>query len=366
LPHQHDSDDLAELSRFGTNPGALRGWLHLPDILARNTPLVVVLHGCTQTAADYDRGAGWTTLARRKGFAVLFPEQQRANNANGCFNWFESGDTRRDAGEAKSISEMVAHVVKVHGLDANRVFITGLSAGGAMANVMLATYPEQFAAGAIIGGLPYGTATGVAQAFERMHGRNAPNTEQLQSAVKSASAHTGPWPKLSVWHGTHDHIVKPVNAEQIIEQWHELHGTAASNPSQSTVNGHVKKVWLDNTGKAAIELYLVKGMAHGVPLADGLGQPGPFMLNAGLSSTARIAQSWGLADDADVKAAENAAEPTATNEATAPLDVEAVLAKAMSYIKPKRSGKDPATLSKTQEGVGKVITDALRAAGLMR
>ncbi|WP_409526893.1 PHB depolymerase family esterase [Rhizobium sp. G21] len=100
----------------------------------------MVLHGCTQTAAGYDLGSGWSQLAEEKGFAVLFPEQQRSNNANLCFNWFEPGDIRRDVGEAASIKEMVDHVMQSHGLDSDRIYVTGLSAGGAMANVMLAAY----------------------------------------------------------------------------------------------------------------------------------------------------------------------------------------------------------------------------------
>lgn len=179
------------MKNFGANPGKLKCWLYLPTILAPKTPLVVVLHGCTQNAAAYDHGSGWSKLSEEKGFAVLFPEQQRANNANLCFNWFEPADTRRDQGEALAIREMIGHVIESQGIDPERVFITGLSAGGAMANVMLATYPELFAGGAIIGGLPYGTASGVGQAFERMRGHNPPSESQLQSAPDVRSFQLG-------------------------------------------------------------------------------------------------------------------------------------------------------------------------------
>ena len=137
---------------------------------------------------NYDHGSGWSKLAEEKGFAVLFPEQQRANNANLCFNWFEPGDM----GEALSIREMIGHVVEAHGITPAGVFITGQSAGGAMANVMLATYPDLFAAGAIIGGVPCGTASGVGQAFERMRGQNAPSVSQMQSALTTAASSWGP------------------------------------------------------------------------------------------------------------------------------------------------------------------------------
>ena len=146
---------LREIQNFGTNPGALRMFAHLPPKQSGSLPLVVVLHGCTQTAAGYDQGAGWSTLANRYGFALLFPEQQRANNPNGCFNWFQTGDIERGHGEALSIRQMIAKMVADHPIDARRVFVSGLSAGGAMTSVMLATYPDVFAGGAIIAGLPY-------------------------------------------------------------------------------------------------------------------------------------------------------------------------------------------------------------------
>ena len=105
-----------------------------------------MLHGCTQTAADYDQGSGWSQLADRHGFVLLYPEQNRANNANLCFNWFEPGDIARGKGEALSIRQMIGAVAVAHGMDRDRVFVTGLSAGGAMASVMLATYPERLPA----------------------------------------------------------------------------------------------------------------------------------------------------------------------------------------------------------------------------
>ena len=157
-PTQTAPGRLATLSEFGANPGALAARFHVPADLPAGAPLVVVLHGCTQTAEAYDHSAGWSRLADRNGFALLYPEQQRLNNPNLCFNWFSPDDTARGGGEAASIRALIAQTVEACQIDPDRVFITGLSAGGAMTSVMLAAYPEVFAGGAIIAGLPYGAA----------------------------------------------------------------------------------------------------------------------------------------------------------------------------------------------------------------
>ena len=161
---------LVEITDFGTNPGELKMFSFVPDGLraTQGLPLVVVLHGCSQTAAGYDLGAGWSKLAKHYGFALLMPEQRSSNNVNGCFNWFSPEDTTRDHGEACSIRQMVARMTYYNRIDKRRIYVTGLSAGGAMTSVMLATYPDVFAGGAVIAGLPFGVASNVRQALSGM------------------------------------------------------------------------------------------------------------------------------------------------------------------------------------------------------
>src|SRR4029079_561743 len=151
----HPGTRLREITGFGSNPGNLRMFAYRPPTLADKPALVVVLHGCTQTAAGYDLGTGWSTLAERYGFALLLPEQQRANNPNGCFNWFQPEHSRRDQGEPLSIRQMIEKAVVDYGIDLGRIFITGLSAGGAMTSNMLACYPDVFAGGGFIAGFPF-------------------------------------------------------------------------------------------------------------------------------------------------------------------------------------------------------------------
>jgi poly(hydroxyalkanoate) depolymerase family esterase len=351
------SDRLTQIVDFGSNPGALLAQTYVPADLPKRAPLVVVLHGCTQTAAAYDQGSGWSELADHHGFALLYPEQQRSNNANRCFNWFVSEDITRDSGEALSIRQMVAKMVADLDLDPARVFVTGLSAGGAMTAVMLATYPDVFAGGAVIAGLPYGAATTMHAAFDRMRGGKSPDVEALGALVRDASDHKGPWPTLSVWQGSADHTVDHSNAVLLIDQWRALHDLPAEPTLTETVDGHPRQVWHDKKGRAVIEDYRIAGMGHGTPLdtasENGGGTSGPYMLDVGIASTRHIAAFWGLAD---------AATPARKARAsTAPKPVAArPIRKAVRTTKPSVSAKPVVS------GVGKVIDDALRAAGLLR
>jgi poly(hydroxyalkanoate) depolymerase family esterase len=290
---------LRELTGFGANPGNLRMFAYAPDDMQPNAPLVIALHGCTQTSGEYDHGTGWSSLADRLGFAVVYPQQQPANNPKNCFSWFLPGDIARGHGEALSIREMVEHAIATFTTDRRKVFVTGLSAGGAMASVMLATYPEVFAGGAIIAGLPYGCASNVQQAFEAMFTEDGHAAQALGDRVRAASRHRGSWPKISVWHGTSDPIVKPSNAEDIIRQWTNVHGLPDSPSHQESNESHTRRVWNDANGKALIEAFTISGMAHGVPLATATGEEscgaaGAFFLDVGISSTHHIARFWCL------------------------------------------------------------------------
>ena len=290
------SSTLRRLARVEPNPGQLDAFFQIPETTDEAPALVVVLHGCTQTAAGYDYGSGWSKLASDYGFAVLFPEQSRQNNANLCFNWFQSEDTTRDRGEVMSIRAMVSQMISEHGIDPKRVFVTGLSAGGAMANALLATYPEVFAGGAIIAGLPYGAASTVPEAFDRMRGHGMPSSPALEAKLRGASGHRGPWPTVSVWHGSADNTVVEVNASAIIDQWRGIH-TVGSKPAEVTeVNGQIREAWEDASGREVLEFYHINGMAHGTPLetTSGYGQTAPYMLEVGISSTVHIARNWGL------------------------------------------------------------------------
>jgi feruloyl esterase len=299
----HERSVLTETPAFGDNPGNLRMLSYVPEALPVGAPLVVVLHGCTQSAGEYDRGTGWSTLADRFGFALLFPEQQRANNANLCFNWFEPEDISRGRGEVASIAAMATAMIDTHRLERRRVYVTGLSAGGAMTSALLATYPDMFAGGAIIAGLPFGSASNIPEAFGVMgQGRIRPARE-LGDRVRAASTTQGPWPTVSIWQGTSDTTVNPVNAEELRKQWADVHGVTDAPSKATLVDGATHREWRDAAGREVVGTYTINGLGHATPIdpdaANEDAQCGStgasrFILPAGISSTYVIAESWGL------------------------------------------------------------------------
>lgn len=362
-----EADVLDTLSSFGSNPGALHARVYYPPHLPENAPLVVVLHGCTQTAAGYDRGSGWTQLADMEGFALLFPEQQRSNNPNLCFNWFEPGDIRRDAGEALSIRQMIGAVQKRVSIDPKRIFVTGLSAGGAMAAVMLATYPELFAGGAIIAGLPFGCAGTIPEAFDRMRGHAMPSPETLERLLRQASRHDGPWPRVSVWHGSSDRTVDRQNMEASIAQWRSVHGLAMAPTLSDSVAGFPRRVWRDVNGRDVLEALTITGMGHGTPLdtgPDGVGIAAPYMLDVGISSTIHIARFWYLVGP-EIQASHyqhrNPSPERPVARKIAPAQQPTVIEMASASANTARRAAE----SRSSD-IQQTIEKALRSAGLMR
>ena len=338
--------DLSLVQDFGSNPGALQMWLHLPESLAPQAPLVLVLHGCGQTAGGYARGAGWVELADRHGFALVCPQQARANNPNLCFNWFETGDVVRGHGEASSIAQMVRFALAEHHLDAGRVFITGLSAGGAMTAAMLATYPEMFAAGAIVAGLPYGAAGGVQQALAAMRQMPKLSAEAWGDKVRAAAPSPPRWPRVAIWHGDADPTVTPAAGEALARQWCDVHKVSRGVHEPTEHDGHAQQIWRRPDGEVAVELHRIAGFGHGTPIStggeEGCGSPAPWIVEAGVSSSLSIARFWGIAGA-------RSKHPRRRGDATG-----------ARPSAPPRFSAPPAV------DVAETIARALRGAGLMR
>ncbi|MFC0217864.1 alpha/beta hydrolase family esterase [Pseudochelatococcus lubricantis] len=317
LPHLLDdgevgSDEgcrISEVEHFGDNPGNLRMFQYVPHDLPPGAPLVVVLHGCTQTAAGYDRGSGWSYLAEREGFAVLFAQQRNENNPRRCFNWFRVSDIERDAGEAASVRQMVTFMTKAHQIDLQRIFVTGLSAGGGMTNVMLSAYPEVFAAGAVVAGLPYRSATTVHEALQVMMEGSSRTPEERGDDVRRASPIGDltesriavEWPRIAVWQGLADDVVRPSNAMEIVKQWANVHGLDELASDEDEIKGNRRLRWRGAEGQILIEAVAIEHLGHAVPIDAGRTdiheQPGPHFADIGLSATEEIARFFGLLEE---------------------------------------------------------------------
>ncbi|MFJ6793642.1 PHB depolymerase family esterase [Streptomyces sp. NPDC091268] len=265
---------LQKVGGFGANPGALSMYVYRPSGLPAAPALVVALHGCTQSAQVYADNSGLATFADRHHFLLVFAETTSANNASQCFNFFEPGDNRRGQGEAASIRQMVGHAAATYGVDPARVYVTGLSAGGAMTSVMLAAYPELFRAGAVIAGIPYGCANTVAAAYTCM----SPGTDRTPAAWAQAvrdayPGYAGPWPRVAVWHGERDTKVVPRNAVELRDQWTAVHGLDQTPDRTSTIGPDQtrREEYLAADGTVSVEVDLVPGIGHGTPVDPGAG-----------------------------------------------------------------------------------------------
>jgi poly(hydroxyalkanoate) depolymerase family esterase len=233
-PARAAAGSLVPVPSFGSNPGALAMFTYTPAGLPASAPLVVALHGCTQTANDYFTHSGWAELADRYGFAVVFPQQSTSNNSLQCFTWFTPAKDSRGAGEAASVKSMVDFEKAHLSIDPSRVFVTGLSAGGGMTANLLADYPDVFAGGGIDSGLPAQCATTQAQATSCQ--QNNQNLSPAQWAAKvtgSFPGHTGPYPRVAIWQGTSDFVVFPVNGTELRDQWTAVHGVSQTRRARS-------------------------------------------------------------------------------------------------------------------------------------
>ncbi|MGV9879695.1 extracellular catalytic domain type 1 short-chain-length polyhydroxyalkanoate depolymerase [Streptomyces sp. NPDC003006] len=283
-----------EVTGFGSNPGNLRMFRYVPPGLSDGRPVVVALHGCTQNASAYAANTGWMELADTYKFAVVLPQQRTANNANSCFNWFEPGDTRRNSGEALSIKQMVDRTKRDNG--STSAYVSGLSAGGGMTSVMLAAYPDIFSGGGIIAGLPYGCANSVSSAFTCMSPGIGKSPKEWGDKARAAYSHSGPRPKVSIWQGTRDWTVKPMNATELMEQFTNVNGTDQTPDTTDTVAGYPHRVY-----GGTVETYEITGMGHGQPVDPGAGPAqcgtsGAYILDVNICSAYHLVRFWGIDD----------------------------------------------------------------------
>ncbi|WP_243495344.1 extracellular catalytic domain type 1 short-chain-length polyhydroxyalkanoate depolymerase [Priestia aryabhattai] len=239
-------------------------------------PLVVMLHGCTQDPDQFAAGTQMNALAETEKFFVLYPEQPSSANSNKCWNWFDTAHQSRGSGEPALIAGMVNQIKSSYLIDADQVFVGGLSAGAAMSVIMGATYPDIFAAISVGAGLEYEAATSVTGAYTAMSSGGPNPIQQGDLAYSAMGEHKRVVPVI-LFHGTADYTVAPINAHQILSQWAQTNDRAsdgldnnniddtADQTLPGTVSGgrsYTQYIYKDTAGKTVMEKYMIEGMGH--------------------------------------------------------------------------------------------------------
>ena len=248
---------------YANQAGARAYKLYIPTTYAgQPLPLVVMLHGCTQTPDDFANGTRMNALAEERRYLVLYPEQTHAANHSRCWNWFRRGDQRRDQGEPAILAGMTREIVNRYRIDPGKVYVAGLSAGGAMAAVMGTAYPELYAAVGVHSGLACGSAHDLPSALAAMRGTPASMVTRNMDSTPLAPA----TPTI-VFHGDRDRIVHPRNSEHAVSQ--PVEPTGASSDDALIEHGRVpgghaytRTVRRDTTGRVVLEHWLVHEGGH--------------------------------------------------------------------------------------------------------
>jgi poly(hydroxyalkanoate) depolymerase family esterase len=247
------------IARTPTSAGGTHAYkLYIPsNYRGQPMPLVVMLHGCTQDPDDFATGTRMNFLAEEVGFLVAYPAQATFANARKCWNWFEAAHQQRDQGEPSSIAAITREVMAEYHIDASRVYVAGMSAGGAMAAIMAVTYPNLYAAAGVHSGLAAGSAHDLPSAFAAMqHGGHARQTG------------VGRVVPLIVFHGDQDATVHPDNAEHLLRQWGAVEPTATV-PSVTVRQGQAAggraytcETYHDARGQVVVERWMIHGAGH--------------------------------------------------------------------------------------------------------
>ncbi len=249
---------------YTNKAGTLAYKLYIPGgYRGQAVPLVVMLHGCTQTAVDFAAGTRMNRLAEEKTFLVAYPEQASSANGSKCWNWFRAADQHHDVGEPSLIAGITRQIMQTHRVDGSRVYIVGMSSGGAMAAIMAATYPDLYAAAGIHSGLPYGAAHDLSSGFAAMR-RGAPqHTRHPARAIP-----------VIVFHGDRDTTITAVNADRVLDQWliasdektgrvHRAHIDVTVKQGQVT-NGHAytRSIYYNAHKQPIAEKWIIHGAGH--------------------------------------------------------------------------------------------------------
>lgn len=240
--------------RYVNAAGARSYKLYVPSGYRQQPlPLIVMLHGCRQSPDDFAAGTRMNEIAEARGFLVAYPSQPASANASRCWNWFNPGDQERGRGEPSIIAGITRQIMSDYAVDPARVYIAGLSAGGAAASVMAATYPDLYAAVGVHSGLVCGAARDANSAFAAMR----------QGASLPREGSVAPVPTI-VFHGDRDSVVSPINGDQVIDQF-----KFATASRRSVVQGrsdgggaYTRSIEVEANGRPSSEHWVLHGSGH--------------------------------------------------------------------------------------------------------
>ena len=257
-------DGAAYLARtFACEAGSRDYKIYVPNCKTRRKrPLIVMLHGCTQNPDDFAVGTGMNWLAEEYGFIAAYPGQAVRANQSSCWNWFKPEDQQRGTGEPSIIAGITRTIMAEYGIDSTQVYVAGLSAGGAMAAIMSATYPELYAATAIHSGLAYGSASDMASAFAAMRGGSRPVAPAQGKRHHKSTNGRG---RIIVFHGSADQTVHPSNAELILAGARAgLTGPPRETQQEGSAGGRAyrRTVIADARGVPHVEYWSIDGLGH--------------------------------------------------------------------------------------------------------
>ena len=296
---------LTPVYHFGENPGKLSMYVHLPPNFdnLKSYPLVVVLHGCMQTAQHVADQSGWNKIADEKNFIVMYPEQGLINNPNRCFNWFNNEDISKESGEVLSIKNMITHMVDSFGVDTARIFTYGLSAGAAMNVALMANYPGLISGGAVLAGGPFKGAKHVLESVTVMKNPHNKTPKEWGDLVRQQNPdYKGNYPKLVVVHATNDKVVAIENSYELIDQWSNLLNTDLIPDGNQEEYEHKdvrRKSYDAGIKKEVIVFYEIDHLGHNLAIDPGKdpdrgGKNGMFAVDKNFHSTYHIARDFGL------------------------------------------------------------------------
>lgn len=252
----------------------------------RPVPLVVALHGCTQSAADFAAGTRLNAAAERDTFLVVYPEQDASAHPMKCWNWYLPAHQAHGSGEPAVVAGITQQIQREYVIDNTRTFIMGVSAGAALAVHTVVAYPGLYGAGALHSGVPYGVAGSVAEALQVM-AAGATDLQAATAALRAALHGESLTVPLIIFHGARDSVVSMRNSEQLAAQWAELTGAAVVGEAATGIAGgyHYRTATFSNAGRTMVELWLVDELGHAW---SGGSTDGTFADAAGPDATAEI------------------------------------------------------------------------------